>query len=600
LLTLSGAGKYKWCNLRYQKLTQTAGNGENAITITGPNFNSPRTLAANASVGATSITLNDASGLAAGDVMYLVNDTAYAPAYTVITVVTGEWLTISAVNTGTGVVTLSAPLQSSYTTANTARTYKFNQTCEVWMKNVSAYGGGLGLQQGGMRLNWCTIRQWDNMQSYDNEYQSFEWQICVDKYQKGTTYSEGSTLDGYGYGQVEGGCYNAHFTSVTGRGARHMYTAGASVQATLTGGSNVYLFSQGGNVDRVFCSDARGDPFDVHFGCRGYWAGHVGGNMLPGTGESALTLQSADIVIDNWCVIGGDQGAIIQCWGKPSDEPAPYFTIGSVEAGRGGTSTNWAFAVENFDSSARRPMNISVGSLGGDYPGLVILDCEQGDINMYLGHLKGRSRTTHTISLISYRYGRPRLTVGRNDAIEDSGNAAVYMVNADGTVYESFNANVFGAFCDILSGHPTADNTAYYANDAIITLGKSRGTISKSQAGIGLVLPGTFTPSGAVVTNLDSCTPGLCNITQEGDTVRMEGVVTLNATATGDITASITPPIPSDFTNSTDAFGVAAATSGTGYGGVFADAATNTLRISGNTNQTDDRVWRYSLTYRVK
>lgn len=600
LINLTGAGVYKWANLSYEKLTQTATNAENAITITGAGFDSPRSLSANASVGATSITLSDASGLAAGDIFYLMHDSEWVPAYDVVTVAAGQWITAVAVNTGTGVITLNAPLQTSFTTGNAARVYKFNQTCEIWMDNVTARGGGTGLEQGGMRINWGTIYKWDNVRSYGNEYTSFDWQMCVDKYQKGSTYSEGSTLDGYGYGHVLGGCYNAGLLSVSGADARHMATIGASVQAGLPGGTNLYFIGQGTRIAQVHCDNARGDPFDVHFGERAYWVGSITGNMLPGTGESALTLQSPDGTIDSWNVTGGDQGGIIQCWGKPSDEPAPYFNIGKANLGRGGTSTNFALLVENFDDVTRRVMNIDIGAFGASYPGLIVLDCEEGGINMHIGHLTGVSRTTHTVYLVSSANGRPRLTISRNDATEDSGNASVYLVNADGSAWRTANPGTFGAFCDILTGSPGADNTAYHANDALITTGQSRGTITAAKTGAGFVTPGSYTPTGTIVSNVDSVTPGLAYVKQEGNQVTVSGIVTVNLTATGDFSIGLSLPFPSAFTVSTDAFGVAAATSAAGYGAVFADATNDRLTLTGSSTLTDDRTWRYTVTYLLK
>lgn len=489
LLNLTGAGVYKWKNLFYEKLTQTATDFEQAIKITGPGFDSPKSLSANASVGATSVTFTSAVGLAAGDTLYLMHDSAYAPAYTPIkSIATGEYITLKAVNTGTGVCDLSSPLQSSYTTGNAARAYKFNRTCEIWMKDVQAKGGGVGLKQGGMQIIYGTIKHWEDMRTIDNEYQGFDWQVCVDEYNKGTVYSEGALLDGYGYGQVVGGCLNPQFLSVTGKESRHMITGGGSLTLSMPGGTNLTFMGQGGDVRKVDCVDARGDPFDVHFGERGFKVGAVGGNMVPGTGESCFTIQSPDVIIESYNVTGGDQGGIIQSWGKPSDEPAPVYQIGKVNLGRGGSSTNRALLVENLDSSTRRPMRVSVDSFAADYPGLLVLDPEQGNIEMFLGYLAGTSRTTHTIEAISSANGQSRLTVAREDTIEDSGNASIYAINANGDAYETANPGAVGVMVDILSGRIVADNTAYYANDATIRLGPGvGGTTTQALVGIGTV-----------------------------------------------------------------------------------------------------------------
>lgn len=559
LLNLTGAGVYKWKHLFYEKLTQTSTDFEQAIKITGAGFDSPKSLSANASVGATSVTFASAVGLAAGDTLYLMHDSAYAPAYTPIkSIAAGEYITLKAVNTGTGVCDLSSPLQSSYTTGNAARAYKFNRTCEIWMQDVQAKGGGAGLKQGGMQIIYGTIKHWEDMRTIDNEYQGFDWQVCVDEYNKGTVYSEGALLDGYGYGQVVGGCLNPQFLSVTGKESRHMITGGGSLTLSMPGGTNLTFMGQGGDVRKVDCVDARGDPFDVHFGERGFKAGAVGGNMVPGTGESCFTIQSPDVIIESYNVTGGDQGGIIQSWGKPSDEPAPVYQIGKVNLGRGGSSTNRALLVENLDSSTRRPMRVSVDSFAADYPGLLVLDPEQGNIEMFFGYLAGTSRTTHTIEAISSANGQSRLTVAREDTIEDSGNASIYAIKANGDAYETANPGAVGVIVDILSGRVVADNTAYYANDATIRLGPGvGGTTTQALVGIGTVRrPGEVksaaVASGAAVALTTGVTADVTSLSLEPGVWLVDaqasfspaGTTSITGLIVGVNTASATIPAP--------------------------------------------------------
>jgi hypothetical protein len=80
------------------------------------------------------------------------------------------------------------------------------------------------------------------------------------------------------------------------------------------------------------------------------------------------------------------------------------------------------------------------------------------------------SRTTHTVSAVSSANGQAFITIQNPWLIEDSANAAVYAVNAEGDLYEAANAGVFGAIVELGNGTIGADNTAFRANDAQIRL----------------------------------------------------------------------------------------------------------------------------------
>lgn len=468
LLDLSGAGNYNWRNMRIYKSAQTATDYERTVQITGAGFSTPVALTANVAPGATTITVADASGLARGDVAYLVSDTLYSPSYTIASIVKGEWIRIWDVNVGTGVITTSAPIRSSHTTGNTARIYKFNQTCNVSFDNVEFLGGGHGLKQLGVRLNYANLRRFSHVRVHANEYTGAELQNCVGNC-AATIEGSDASLDGYGYIAAIVGCFSTYFESAVGHNARHTLAYGAAGGLLLPGGATVRVMGQGGGFGHIHCEGAKGAPFDVHIGHVGGGGGNVTGTMTPGTGEEAMTVQSPDWKFGNVQVLGGDQGLLIQSWGKPTDEKAFECTVGDLDFGRGGTGTNRGLAIGNYDANARTAVHVTVNSLSCDYPGLVTLNCEEADIFCDIpGGVRGKSRTVHSLHINSSANGRGELRIGGQRIRENSGNAAVYAAYAEGAAYEGAHPGQKGALIQLGPGLVHADNTAFRGNDGLV------------------------------------------------------------------------------------------------------------------------------------
>jgi hypothetical protein len=91
---------------------------------------------------------------------------------------------------------------------------------------------------------------------------------------------------------------------------------------------------------------------------------------------------------------------------------------------------------------------------------------------------------------------------------------------------------------------------------------------------------GTYTPTGTVVTNLDSVTPALCSYTRVGDRVTVFGVIGYDPTASSACSCRISLPIVSNFAATTDAngFGHRATTD------IIADATNDQVLISMTAN----------------
>lgn len=524
---------FKWENIKFSKPAQTATTFEWAIDIFGPAFGSAITLSSNVAVGASTLALSSATGVSADDVFLLVSDSEYAQSYDAITIARTEWVRCRSIVSTT--LTTSDPIKTSHTTANNARLFEFAETCEVHFKDVEIVGGGSGLSQGGIRITRGVIHRMDNFVSVNNEYTGITFNICRFK-TAGSFDCTGSDLSGYGYGVEVAGCDQPSILRVTGRKCRHIVTLGASVQTTLPDASNVYIMGRGASLGTVSCEDATGSVLDVHNGHVGGSVESVSGTLLPGTTQEAVTIESPDWHIGLVDVSGADLPITVQHYGRPTDEPDAHVTFGTIVGGRGGSSTNPILLVENKDDDTDTPITVSVGTLSGDWPGLVTLDSDTsaGSVYCNIGHLRGKSRTTHSIVLNSSATGRAMLTVARADITDNSSDAAVFAVTCEGAAYENANAGTFGAVCNILSGRiaTTAAGTTFKADDALIRLGSDVEVTSpalvKSLVGIGRLAVGDGAPGENLLTNPSFAVNQLAAATSNDDTYGHDGWIALN------------------------------------------------------------------------
>lgn len=107
---------------------------------------------------------------------------------------------------------------------------------------------------------------------------------------------------------------------------------------------------------------------------------------------------------------------------------------------------------------------------------------------------------------------------------------------------------------------------------------------------------GTYTPTGTVVTNLDSVTPNVSHYVRVGDEVTVFGSTAVDPTASGSITFGISLPIASNFAASTNASGFGS------FQGMSCSADTTNDRMnavySANTLTTSYTIY-FSFTYTV-
>lgn len=109
---------------------------------------------------------------------------------------------------------------------------------------------------------------------------------------------------------------------------------------------------------------------------------------------------------------------------------------------------------------------------------------------------------------------------------------------------------------------------------------------------------GTYTPTGTVVTNLDSVTPGVCMYAQVGNTVYVNGLTVIDPTANALSQWRLTLPVTSNLAAVADLSG--GAVSGTAFlGWVYGDATNDAAAFDFGACGTAATNVRFWFSYRV-
>jgi hypothetical protein len=547
LMVITLTGPLRWRNVRLSKLAKSSGDFEYSVTVNGPDFSNVTNLASNAAIGAASLTVASATNIVADGKYLLISDADYNadPAtYGNAVAKKSEWIRVAQDYTSGTTVALQQSLQSSYTTATTARIYRFLETATIEWDNVQITGGGNTESQGAARFNKCVVKRFSDCGSVRNAYAGFTFNLCgFESYISATI--ESSPLAGYGYGIEVVGCDAPLIDWVWGEHCRHVVTRGSSFTTTLPfAGGSVNILGRGGATGSVMGLRSTGSVDDVHTGHVGHNIGEVSGDIVPGNTQEAITVESHAITYGSIRVTGADLPVSVLYYGHPSDEQSPAVKFGTVDVGYGGSSTNQALLVLNRDAETRNTFHVHADVVEGRYPGGVNATAVQGPVFLTIDKAVLFSRTTHTVSAVSSANGQAFITIQNPWLIEDSGNAAIYAVNAEGDLYEAANAGVFGAIVELGNGTIGADNTAFRANDAQIRLNGTRGTATQSLAGIGTVLtPGQIKSAiveiGSAVSLTTDTATNITTLSLEPGVWRVAGLVAFRPDTTTSITRLI-------------------------------------------------------------
>ena len=549
LKTTALTSPLKLRRVNLKKLTKTSVNEEVNWQITGPDYPNVTTLSANATIGATSISVSSATNIVADGLYLLISNTNWNPdpaAYGNSVAVKSTYIRVAPTYTSGTTVPLSAPLQRSFLTSASARLYRVSEAAEIWFDEVSVEGGGATEAQCGIRFDKCVIKMFNPTggRSLNNDFIAFDFNLCsFDDYVYIRAF--GSRRAGLGYGASFSGCNNPLIAYAKGLYTRHLVTFGSSYTTTLPfSGGNAVILGEGGILGPVSDPCAYGSIMDVHTGHVGLEYASVSGNIIGGVTQEAVTIESHSVRGGPINVTGADLGVSIYYYGHPADEEAPSVSIGAVNVGRGGTSTNRAVICLNRDASTRRPFHVQIDSINGNWPALLYAGAEQGQINVSVGKVTGTTRTHHSVEAVCSANGQAFIHIEHPDFIEDSGNAAIYAVRADGDAYNNANPGQLGAIVSLGQGNITADNTAYYALDAQIVLNGTRGTSTKVLSGLGTVLiPGeirsTTRASGSPLSLTTDSTANLAQMDLEPGLWRVTGAIGFNPSGTTSITRMI-------------------------------------------------------------
>jgi len=547
LMTITLTGPLRWRNVRLSKLAQSTADFEYSVTVNGPDFSNVTNLGANAAIGASSLTVASATNIAADGKYLLISDTDYNPdpaAYGNAVAKKSEWIRVSQAYTSGTTVALQQALQSSYTTAATARIYRFLETATIEWDNVVITGGGNDEAQGAARFNKCVVKRFSDCGSVRNAYAGFTFNLCgFESFISAVI--ESSPLAGYGYGIEVVGCDAPLIDWVWGEHCRHVVTRGSSFSTTLPfAGGSVVILGRDESTGSVVGLRSTGSVDDVHTGHVGHNIGEVSGDLVPGNTQEAVTVESHAISYGSVRVTGADLPVSVLYYGHPSDEQSPSVKFGTVDVGYGGSSTNQAMLVLNRDAQTRNTFHCHADVVEGRYPGGVNATAVQGPVFLTIDKAVLFSRTTHTVSAVSSANGQARISITSPWLIEDSGNAAIYAINAEGDLFEAANAGTFGAIVTLGDGTIGADNTAFRANDAQIRLNGTRGTATQSLAGIGTVLtPGEIKSAtvavGSAVSQTTNTTTNITSISLEPGVWRVSGQVAFVPNAATSITTLI-------------------------------------------------------------
>ena len=533
LITITLTDNLRWRNVRLYKAAQSSGDYEYSVTVNGPDFDNVTTLGANAAINAATLTVSSATNIVAGAKYLLISNADYNAdpgAYGNTVAQKSEWIRVADTYTSGTSVALAGALQSSYTTATTARIYRFLETAVIEWDNVVIRGGGIGEAQGAVRFNKCVVERFSDCGSLDNEFTAFTFNLCgFNSYISATI--KNSDLIGYGYGIEAVGCDAPLIDWVWGENVRHVVTRGSSYQTTLPfSGGNRYILGRGGVTGMVTGLRCTGSIDDTHTGHIGHNISAVAGDIVPGNTQEAVTIESHAITIDSIRVTGSDLPVSVLYYGHPADEPLPAVSLGTVDVGYGGSSTNSAVIVLNRDAQTRNHLYTNIESINGRWPALLYAGGVQGEVSVMVGTVTGITRTHHSVQAVSSANGRANISIRNPNFVEDSGNASIYAILCDGDLWHGAFAGQLGSFIDLGTGNITADNTAFYANDGRITINGTRGTATKIIAGIGTV----FTPNevkSSIITEASAIpltsgsTANITSVSVEPGTWSVSGVV---------------------------------------------------------------------------
>lgn len=222
--------------------------------------------------------------------------------------------------------------------------------------------------------------------------------------------------------------------------------------------------------------------------------------------------------------------------------------------------------------------------------------------------VKSAAQGTESLRKIYTSTPAPIGTASTGSSVQAAAGDHVHALPSSGTAdFGSADLTTTGTIAGAMlksgSGSPEGVTTA---SVGAIYRDTTNGTLYEKRTGsgnTGWVLidrceSGTYTPTGTVLTNLDSVTPGVCRYIRVGDQVIVSGTVTVDPTASGNISFALSLPIASAFTTATQASGMVSAGSST-TGVAYSDATNDRVEFFQNNTSSASYDVRFTFAYTV-
>jgi hypothetical protein len=391
-------------------------------------------LTGNAAGGSNTVTVTDATGLAAGDTILISDDTAAVSSGN--TGKQSQWTTIESIASNT--LTLTTPvLVSSFTTAANAQVRKVNTDHRFQVRGeLKIVGNDLNSgtnAQNGLVLNLLYEPDIDRFDCHHTEGNGLIIQDCI-RPRVGDVRARECDFVGQGYGVSVSGSWNAKIGVIQAISCRHAFSSTVST-------SNGEICGRGLHIESVMASDCTGAGFDTHVA---YFDVYVGSCVVDYrnsvTTQEGISLEAPRTTIGKLSLNGAyDNGLIINNLGS-TDVLPDFVRIGLASIYCDTNDTDYNIYIQNNASVSGRAFTVDFGtlSLKGDLGIRAKAFGSAGDVHLNIG--MANIETADTMFLMEST-SSSRVFVTVNSGMLKDTSASSSVVIMEGNAYHTANSN---------------------------------------------------------------------------------------------------------------------------------------------------------------
>ncbi len=352
------------------------------IYVRGVAWPTGHALTANSVWPATTLTVSttDAANYSAGDWIMIRSTKTWDAGLTLH----GEFKEVSAVDTGTGIITIIGYLSGIYNTADTAKIYKFDTTTSYEIDGDAYLKGGGSAST--VTLFECgrVFGAKANKITFENGGRRGIRFVNSIHGTVGDLQCNRIDEDGWGYGISCIG--SAYITSgnVNGHEVRHGVTQGRNASNSLAGSAMPNRYFKTGDIH---VENARDALLDSHNGSTNFTHGNVSGSMKLGNGsDDAVVFESAHGQVGNINVENSIRTQlIVQSVGNGDPGVRQALNTGHISGNTISTSTQPCMILENIDTNENDPIAINIASFSGVYARGMTGKPTNGNIDISIG-----------------------------------------------------------------------------------------------------------------------------------------------------------------------------------------------------------------------